>query len=61
MNFIVFLVKLQLLNAHKKIVEKHSNIKLVIVGDGPDKESYEQLATDLGISKNVIFTGKAAW
>lgn len=50
-----------LLNAHKKIVEKHSNIKLVIVGDGPDKESYEQLATDLGISKNVIFTGKAAW
>lgn len=50
-----------LINAHKKIVEKHSNIKLVIVGDGPDKETYEKLTKDLKLEDNIIFTGKAAW
>ena len=50
-----------LLNAHKKLVKKHSNIKLLVVGDGPDKENYERMVKDLGIEKNVLFNGKAAW
>lgn len=50
-----------LLNAHKRLVKKHSNIKLLIVGDGPDKENYERMVKDLGIEKNVLFNGKAAW
>lgn len=50
-----------LLNAQAKLIKKHSNIKLLIVGDGPDKEKYEELAKTLNISKNVIFNGKAAW
>ena len=50
-----------LLNAQRKLIEKHPNIKLLIVGDGPDKEKYEQLAKDLKTSQNVIFNGKAAW
>lgn len=50
-----------LLNAHQKIIKKHANIKLIIVGDGPDKENYEKLAESLKISQNVIFNGKAAW
>ncbi len=50
-----------LLNAQRKLIEKHPNIKLLIVGDGPDKEKYEQLAKNLKISQNVIFNGKAAW
>ncbi len=50
-----------LLNAQRKLIEKHPNIKLLIVGDGPDKKKYEQLAKDLKISQNVIFNGKAAW
>lgn len=50
-----------LLNAHQKLIKKHSNIKLLIIGDGPDKERYEQLAKDLNVEKNVIFNGKAAW
>ena len=36
-------------------------MKLIIVGDGPDKEKYEEYSKELGISKNVIFTGKAKW
>ena len=36
-------------------------MKLIIVGDGPDKEKYEELSKKLGLSKNIIFTGKAKW
>lgn len=50
-----------LLESHKELVKKHKNIKLVIVGDGPDKEKYEELSKELGLAKNVIFTGKTAW
>lgn len=50
-----------LLNAHKRLVKKHSNIKLLVVGDGPDKENYERMVKDLGIEKNVLFNGKATW
>lgn len=50
-----------LIESHKKLVEKHNNIKLLIVGDGPDKEKYEKLSEEKGLSKNIIFTGKAAW
>ena len=50
-----------LINSQKKLVDKHNNIKLIIVGDGPDKEKYEKLARSLGLEDNIIFTGKAAW
>ena len=50
-----------LINAQKKLIEKDSNMKLLIVGDGPDKGKYEQLAKDIGIGDYVYFNGKAAW
>ena len=50
-----------LLNAQKKLIKKCKNIKLLIVGDGPDKEKFESIANSLDISENVIFTGKVAW
>lgn len=43
---------------HKELLKKHPNIKLLIVGDGPDKEDLENLVKELKIEKNVIFTGK---
>jgi len=50
-----------LINVVEKQIEKHSNIKLLIIGDGPDKETYEQLVKDKKCEKNIIFTGKVAW
>lgn len=50
-----------LLKAHQKLIKKYQNIKLLIVGDGPDKEDYEKQAKELKIDKNTIFTGKVAW
>lgn len=50
-----------LLKAHQKLIKKIPNLKLLIVGDGPDRENYEKMSEDLKITKNVIFTGKIAW
>ena len=50
-----------LINSQKKLKEKYHNIKLVIVGDGPDKDKYEEYSKKIGLDGNTIFTGKAAW
>ena len=50
-----------LIESQKKLNEKYKDIKLIIVGDGPDKTKYEKYAKKLGLEKNCIFTGKAAW
>ena len=50
-----------LLNGQVDIIKKHKNVKLVLVGSGPDYEEYIKEANDLGISKNVIFTNAIPW
>ena len=50
-----------LIKSQKKLSTRHSNIKMLIVGDGPDKEKYENLRKNLGLEKNVIFAGKVSW
>ena len=43
---------------HAKLVKEHPNFKLLIVGDGPDLDELKDLAKELHIEKNVLFTGK---
>lgn len=50
-----------LINANKTLSKKYPNAKLIIVGDGPDKEKYEELSREIGQEKNIIFTGKVSW
>ena len=50
-----------LINNHSELLKKNKNIKLLIVGDGPDLEEYEKLAKKQKIQDNVIFTGKVLW
>lgn len=50
-----------ILDIEKELKEKHKNIKMLIVGDGPAKEEYENYVKELNIEDNVIFTGRAAW
>lgn len=50
-----------LLKAQKKLNKKIPHLKLLIVGDGPDKEKFEKMCETFGITQNVIFTGKVAW
>jgi len=50
-------------NVHKiilsfhEIVKSYPGIKLAIVGDGELKEKLEELTSELGLTKNVIFLG----
>ncbi len=41
-----------------KAREKEHNVRLVMVGDGPELSSVKHLAKTLGVADNVIFVGK---
>ena len=36
-------------------------MKLLIIGDGPDKEKYENMVINKHCENNIIFTGKVPW
>ena len=40
-------------------INKKQKSKLIIVGDGPERESATQLAYDLDVRKNILFLGKS--
>ena len=46
-----------LLHAFAKVYLEHPNLRLVLIGDGPAKESLQTLASELGIAEQVTFTG----
>lgn len=50
-----------LLDVMKELVPKYPNLKLLIVGDGPDFDEYKNLCKKYKIENNVIMTGKVAW
>lgn len=50
-----------LLDIMKDLVSQYPNLKLLIVGDGPDFQEYQQLSIQYQIEDHVIMTGKVAW
>lgn len=46
-----------LLEAIAQVKEMHPDVRLVIVGDGPDRRQLESVAAGLGIESNVSFLG----
>jgi 1,2-diacylglycerol 3-alpha-glucosyltransferase len=46
------------LEAIQKISGKHPELRMVIIGDGPEKDNLQALASELGISERVAFTGE---
>jgi glycosyltransferase involved in cell wall biosynthesis len=46
-----------LLQAFAKVYPDHSNLRLVLIGDGPARESLQTLAAELGIAERVTFIG----
>jgi len=45
------------LRSFKEILSKNSQVGLVLVGDGPEREALVRLSKELGIEKNVVFEG----
>lgn len=48
----------QVSNYIKRMQYLPQNIKLKLIGDGPDMEMYKSMVTQLGLEERVIFTGK---
>ena len=48
------------LGASKKILEKVPDAKFVLVGNGPLRPRYEEVARELNLNNNVYFLGKRA-
>lgn len=53
---IVFLIK-----NHSNLIKINSNVKLIIVGDGPDLEKYKDLVNELNLKSSIKFIGKVPW
>jgi glycosyltransferase involved in cell wall biosynthesis len=49
-----------LINAFKPIVEKRKDLKLVILGDGPERDNLQKQIRQLGLEGNVILMGHVA-
>ncbi len=47
-----------LLHAFARIVSERDHVRLLLVGEGTERESLQQMADALGIGAHVIFTGK---
>ena len=50
-----------LIDNQKHFTEKNKNIKLLIVGSGPDYEKYKEKTKKLNLEENIIFTGKVPY
>jgi len=46
------------LQAAHKVYQGHPELRVVIIGDGPEKDELQNLSTELGIAERVTFTGK---
>jgi glycosyltransferase involved in cell wall biosynthesis len=46
-----------LIKAFAIVCKTHNNVKLVLVGSGPEVVKYQKKAEELGVSDSVIFTG----
>ena len=46
------------LEAAKKVLEKMPNTEFLLVGDGPLRPQYEQMASELGVLRKVHFLGR---
>lgn len=47
----------QVIKATSIVKNTIHDIKLIIVGDGPEKENLIKLSSDLGLQNNIVFTG----
>ena len=50
-----------IINVTADLIKEKKNLKLLIIGDGPDRLKYEKYAKEKNAEKNIIFTGKVSW
>jgi len=50
-----------LIENFKEIKSRRDKVKLMLVGDGPDKKSLQERCYELGLANSVVFTGYLRW
>ena len=50
-----------LIDCHKDLINDIPNLKLIIIGDGPERNEFENTVKKLKLEDSVIFTGMIAW
>lgn len=50
-----------LIRNHQDLVKHSKNVKLLIIGDGPDMEEYGKLVEELELQNNIILGGKVPY
>lgn len=50
-----------IIDVMSELIEKNRNLKMLIIGDGPDKAKYEKYSKEKSCENNIIFTGKVPW
>lgn len=50
-----------LIEAERMLVKKYPFCKLMIIGDGPDREHFDKLIKKYNLSNNVKLVGKVTW
>lgn len=50
-----------LIDSERDIIKKHPNVKLLIVGDGPDMDLFKNMVKEYQLENHVIFTGKVPY
>ena len=57
-NFIAYKGHAEVLRAVAQVAARHPSFRLVLFGDGPEREKLAQLVADLAIATNVVFAGR---
>ncbi|MCL2759058.1 MAG: glycosyltransferase family 4 protein [Treponema sp.] len=50
-----------LLENFKEIHSRRNKVKMMLVGDGPDKKSLQERCYELGLADSIVFTGYLRW
>lgn len=50
-----------LIENQKSLVKENKNVKLLLIGDGPDIDNLKELAKKEKVTDNVIFVGRVPW
>lgn len=45
------------LQVSRLLLEQHPNLRIVIAGDGPDRDALEAMASEMGLASRVMFVG----
>ena len=51
----------QVVRVFPRLLDQHPDVRLIIVGEGPMRESLSKMADELGVAEHVTFTGPKPW